>query len=62
VPGETGRVESPRRGGTVSCRPNAEESTVWEVLKWFGVFVIALLLIVAGLFWLMGRDLPIPQF
>jgi hypothetical protein len=35
---------------------------VWEVLKWMGVFVIALLLIVAGLFWLMGRDLPIPQF
>jgi hypothetical protein len=35
---------------------------VWEVLKWFAVFVIALLLIVAGLFWLMGRDLPIPQF
>lgn len=35
---------------------------MWEVLKWFGVFVIALLLIVAGLFWLMGRDLPIPQF
>jgi len=26
------------------------------------VFVIALLLIVAGLFWLMGRPLPIPQF
>ena len=35
---------------------------MWEVLKWFAVFVIALLLIVAGLFWLMGRDLPIPQF
>jgi hypothetical protein len=35
---------------------------VWEVLKWMGVFVIALLLIVSGLFWLMGRDLPIPQF
>jgi len=36
---------------------------VWEVLKWFAVFVIALLLIVAGLFWLMGRPLPfIPSF
>lgn len=35
---------------------------MWEVLKWFAVFVIALLLIVAGLFWLMGRELPIPQF
>jgi hypothetical protein len=35
---------------------------MWEVLKWFGVFVIALLIIVAGLFWLMGRPLPIPNF
>jgi hypothetical protein len=35
---------------------------MWEVLKWFAVFVIAMLLIVAGLFWLMGRSLPIPQF
>jgi hypothetical protein len=35
---------------------------MWEVLKWFAVFVIALLLIVAGLFWLMDRPLPIPQF
>ena len=35
---------------------------MWEVLKWFLVFVIALLLMVAGLFWLMGRALPIPNF
>ena len=35
---------------------------MWEVLKWMLVFVIALLLIVAGLFWLMGRELPIPTF
>jgi hypothetical protein len=34
----------------------------WEVLRWFLVFVLALLLIVAGLFWLMGRPLPIPSF
>jgi hypothetical protein len=34
----------------------------WEVLRWFAMFVIALLLIVAGLFWLMGQPLPIPQF
>jgi hypothetical protein len=32
---------------------------MWEVLKWFGVFILALLLIVSGLFWLMGRPLPI---
>jgi hypothetical protein len=35
---------------------------MWEVLKWFAVFVIAILVIVGGLFWLMGRELPIPQF
>ncbi len=34
----------------------------WEVLRWLALFVIALLLIVAGLFWLMGRPLPIPTF
>ena len=35
---------------------------MWEVLKWFAVFVIAVLLIVAGIFWVMGRPLPLPQF
>ncbi len=35
---------------------------MWEVLRWFAVFVLAILLLVAGLFWLMGRDLPIPNF
>ena len=35
---------------------------MWEVLKWMLVFVFALLVIVAGLFWLMGRSLPIPSF
>jgi hypothetical protein len=34
----------------------------WEVLRWMLLFIIALLLIVAGLFWLMGRPLPIPNF
>jgi hypothetical protein len=34
---------------------------MWEVLRWFAVFVLALLLIVAGLFWLMDRPLPIPD-
>lgn len=33
-----------------------------DVLRWFAVFVIAVLLIVAGIFWLIGKDLPIPQF
>jgi hypothetical protein len=35
---------------------------MWEVLKWMIVFVLSLLLIVAGLFWLMDRPLPIPSF
>jgi hypothetical protein len=35
---------------------------MWDVLRWFAVFVVAVLLIVAGIFWLFGRDLPIPQF
>jgi hypothetical protein len=42
--------------GQVESIPN-----MWEVLRWFGVFVIAVLLIVFGLFTLMGRPLPIPN-
>jgi hypothetical protein len=34
---------------------------MWDVLRWFAVFVIAVLVIVAGIFWIMGRPLPIPQ-
>ncbi len=34
---------------------------MWEVLKWFGLFVIAMLTIVAGLFWLMGRPITFPN-
>jgi hypothetical protein len=33
-----------------------------EVLRWLLFFVIALFVIVAMLFFLMGRDLPIPTF
>ena len=33
-----------------------------EVLRWMLFFGIALFLIVAGLFFVMGRDLPIPTF
>jgi hypothetical protein len=33
-----------------------------EVLRWFALFVIAILLMVAGIFYLMGRPLPIPHF
>ncbi len=33
-----------------------------EVLRWLLFFAIAIFVIVAGLFFLMGRDLPIPSF
>ena len=33
-----------------------------EVLRWLLFFAVALFVIVAGLFFLMGRDLPIPSF
>jgi hypothetical protein len=34
---------------------------MWDVLRWFAVFVVAVLLIVAGLFLLFGKPLPIPS-
>jgi hypothetical protein len=33
-----------------------------EVLRWLLFFAIAMFVIVAGIFFLMGRDLPIPSF
>ena len=33
-----------------------------EVLRWLLFFGIALFLIVAGIFFIMGRPLPIPRF
>jgi hypothetical protein len=34
----------------------------WEVLRWFALFVIAMLLLVAGIFFVLGKPLPIPEF
>jgi hypothetical protein len=34
---------------------------MWDVLRWFLVFVVAVLVIVTGLFLLFGKPLPIPQ-
>jgi hypothetical protein len=34
----------------------------WEVLRWLALFVIAMLLLVAGIFWILDKPLPIPQF
>lgn len=33
-----------------------------EVLRWLLFFVVAMFIIVAGLFFLMGKDLPLPSF
>jgi hypothetical protein len=33
-----------------------------EVLRWLLFFAIAIFVMVAGLFFLMGRPLPIPSF
>jgi hypothetical protein len=33
-----------------------------EVLRWFLFFIIAMLLMVAGIFWVLGRPLPLPSF
>lgn len=35
---------------------------MWDILRPFLIFVIAILLIVAALFWLQGRPLPLPDF
>jgi hypothetical protein len=35
---------------------------MWEVLRWMIVFVLALLLIVAAIYFVTGRSMPIPQF
>jgi hypothetical protein len=34
---------------------------MWDVLRWFAVFIIAVLLIVAGIYYVLGRPLPLPQ-
>lgn len=33
-----------------------------EVLKWFALFLLSLLLIVLAIFWVTGRQFPWPQF
>ena len=33
---------------------------MWDVLRWFAVFVAAVLVIVLGLFWLLDKPFPWP--
>ena len=35
---------------------------MWDVVRWFAVFVIAIIVIVVGLYWILDKQLPIPQF
>ena len=39
-----------------------ESEPSMEVLRWLLFFAIAMFLIVAGIFFVMGRPLPIPRF
>lgn len=34
---------------------------MWDVLRWFAVFVLAVFVLVAGLYWVLGKPLPFPQ-
>jgi hypothetical protein len=34
---------------------------MWDVLRWFAVFVIAVLVLIASLYWILGKPLPIPN-
>jgi hypothetical protein len=34
---------------------------MWDVLKWFAVFVVAVLVMIGGLYWILGKPLPIPN-
>jgi len=55
-----GRIRAPTDGGLppVNC---IGASPMWDVLRWFSVFVIAVLVMVAGLYWILGKPLPIPS-
>ena len=34
---------------------------MWDVLKWMAVFVAAVMVLVAGLYLVLGKPLPIPH-
>ena len=34
---------------------------MWDVLRWFAVFIAAVLVLVAGLYLILGKPLPIPS-
>ncbi len=34
---------------------------MWDVLRWFAVFVAAVLVMVAGIYLVLGKPIPIPH-
>jgi hypothetical protein len=69
---KAGTLEAPIAGWTRpiesalgwGCRlpQSTETEPNMEVLRWLLFFAIAMFLIVAGIFFVLGRDLPIPSF
>jgi hypothetical protein len=55
------RIGAPTSGGQLPTEP-PYRSRYMEVLRWLLFFAIAMFLIVAGIFFVMGRPLPIPRF
>jgi hypothetical protein len=58
-----GRLESgerPTTGGQLPIITVSEPSM--EVLRWLLFFALAMFLIIAGIFFVMGRPLPLPRF
>jgi hypothetical protein len=53
-------IESTKGGGPQP--QSTEPEPIMEVLRWLLFFGIAMFLIVAGIFFVLGRDLPIPNF
>ena len=34
---------------------------MWDVVRWFAVFVIAVFVLIAGVYLVLGKPLPIPS-
>jgi hypothetical protein len=41
---------------------SSETEPIMEVLRWLLFFAVAMFLIVAGIFFVLGKPLPIPHF
>jgi hypothetical protein len=57
----TDRIGGIDIGGSAADRTTVIGANM-EVLRWLLFFAIAMFLIVAGIFFVMGRPLPLPRF